>query len=189
MKARDNPYRVERLHELRFRFAEEDLPTLLERFQDRHHRGAIVGPHGSGKTTLVAELATALRASGWDVVEQRLNEANRSEHRQRISELCREITPEQILILDGAEQLGPLRWRRFRRESRRFGGLLITVHAPGRLPTIYECRPTVELLRRLTVELAGPAAPVDSDLLTLYQRHHGNLRDCLRELYDTFESA
>lgn len=185
MKARDNPYRVERLHQLRFRFTAGDLGTLLRRFRELNQRGAIVGPHGAGKTTLVAELARELRAAGGEVLELRLNEANRPEHRQLVADVSREMTTERILILDGAEQLGSLRWRSFLRESRHFGGLLITAHAAGRLPTLYECRPGLELLRSLTAELAGEAAPGKLDLRQLYQRHGGNLRDCLRELYDT----
>ncbi|MFO1093892.1 MAG: hypothetical protein U0992_11360 [Planctomycetaceae bacterium] len=69
--------------------------------------------------------------------------------------------------------------------SRRHAGLVITVHTPGRLPTLIDCRTTVALLESRVARLA----PDDVDrwrdqLPALFARCDGNIRDCLRELYD-----
>ncbi len=67
---------------------------------------------------------------------------------------------------------------RFR--TRRAGGLVITSHRPGLLPTLYECETSPELLAGIVEELAGEE--LDSE--EVLARHRGNIRDALRELYD-----
>ena len=47
------------------------------------------------------------------------------------------------------------------------------------------CRTDHELLRDLVSELAPAAAP-SLDLAHLFRRHDGNIRLCLRELYDVY---
>ena len=47
-----------------FRFPAADAATLVESLATAGWRGQIVGPHGSGKSTLVAALLAALAAAG-----------------------------------------------------------------------------------------------------------------------------
>jgi energy-coupling factor transporter ATP-binding protein EcfA2 len=178
---------VERVHQLEYHFAEGDLAALLHRFEQLRFRGAVVGPHGSGKTTLLAELAAALRDAGHHLIELRLNEENRPRSRELLIDCCRRAGPGTIFVLDGAEQLTFFQWRRFLRRSRQFRGLLITTHSAGRLPTLHLCRTSVALLERIVTELAPDDPPEPAELSRLYRRHRGNLRDCLRELYDRAE--
>lgn len=239
MKARDNPYRVERLHRVAYRFDDGDRASLLRRFKHWGYRGALVGPHGSGKTTLLAELTAALRDAGHHLVELRLTEENRSRSGELLATCCRTAGPRTIFVLDGAEQLGFLRWRWLLRRSREYRGLLITTHSTGRLqpllrtipfcnrdrcrtenangpPSVtrlkrtaseslsteaarrnisgplthgdlailHVCRTSVELLDHIVTDLDPDGHPGMEELSRLYQRHRGNLRDCLRELYD-----
>ena len=67
---------------------------------------------------------------------------------------------------------------RFR--TRRAGGLVITSHRPGLLPTLFECETSPELLAGIVGELAGSEVEAGE----LWARHRGNVRDALRELYD-----
>ena len=96
-----------------------------------------------------------------------------------------DLTPRDCLLLDGAEQLSPRSWRQVEQGSRAAGGLVITSHRAGLLPTLLECRTTPELLAGLIEELLEPEPdrprPTAEEL---YARHRGNLRDALRELYD-----
>ena len=77
----------------------------------------------------------------------------------------------------------------FRWRARRAGGVIITAHGSGRLPTLVVCATNAALLdriiRRLTPDVLA-AAPPAADLFT---RHRGNLRNALRELYDVYAAA
>jgi energy-coupling factor transporter ATP-binding protein EcfA2 len=187
MRARDNPFRVERLHELAFRFREGSMADLLDRLIAQQWRGAIVGPHGSGKTTLVEELVRFLQQRSIPTERLRITEADAGHQSELVAEWLSRASPDALLILDGAEQLPRRVWRDVWNRSQKFRGLLITCHQPGLLPTLYESRTDENLLRELVWTLAsGMSYPCFSDasLTALYQKHRGNIRDCLRELYD-----
>jgi hypothetical protein len=152
---------------------------LLDRLAALQWQAAIVGPHGHGKTTLLEDLAPRLEARGFRVRTISLREAHPRLDREDRSVL-RSLGPQGIVFLDGAEQLGWLSWRLVRFRTRRAGGLVITSHRPGLLPTLFECETSPELLGGIVSELAG----TDLNVEELYARHGGNVRDALRELYD-----
>ncbi|TVR53343.1 MAG: hypothetical protein EA425_03575 [Puniceicoccaceae bacterium] len=166
MKARDNPFRSECLEGLPFLWPEEVSPTVLtDRLRAAHGRGAIVGPHGNGKTTLCAEWSEYLRAQRWGVASYRL-----TREAPRLGRDFWKADPPRwdertVVMLDGAEQLPTWSWWRFRYAARRAGGLVTTLHRPGRLPTLLAVKTTTaqfeRLLRRLLDDdLSGlPAAP------------------------------
>lgn len=176
----DNPFAVQRVLEIRYRLppglAWEDL---LDRLAALRWRAAIVGPHGHGKTTLLENLAPRIAGRGFRVRTVSLREAHPRLDRSE-EELVRSLGPEDVLLLDGAEQLGWLSWRALRLRTRRAGGLVVTSHRPGLLPTLFECETSPELLASIVGELAG--GEVDAE--ELHARHRGNVRDALRELYD-----
>jgi hypothetical protein len=138
-----------------------------------------VGSHGHGKTTLLEDLAPRLQARGFRVRTISLREAHPRLDREERS-VIRSLGPQDVLLLDGAEQLGWLSWMSVRLRTRRAGGLVITSHRPGLLPTLFECETTPELLARIVSELSGAEVDVED----LHVRHSGNVRDALRELYD-----
>ncbi|HUG91194.1 MAG TPA: hypothetical protein VML55_10185 [Planctomycetaceae bacterium] len=173
---------------LRYRFeAGCGWSGLLDRLAGLGHRAAIVGPEGSGKTTLQEELARTLSDRGAAVRWLRLRRDSRRDGRRLIRELLAGLGPGDLVFVDGAEQLGALAWRRFVRRTAGCRGLVITTHRPGRLPTLIECRTTPGLLRRLVAELVpDESGRLDAALEDLFARHEGNLRLCLRELYDVW---
>jgi len=158
---------------------------LLARLAAFGHRAALVGPHGHGKTTLLEDLAARLEGRGFRLRAVTLHEGDRRLTTDQERNFLADLTPRDCLLLDGAEQLSPRSWRRLEQGSRAAGGLVVTSHRAGLLPTLLECRTTPELLAGLIQELLGPDAngsrPTAEDL---YARHRGNLRDALRELYD-----
>ena len=186
-RARDNPFRVSRVLTLRYRLDEASWQHLLERLAERDYRGALVGPKGSGKTTLLEDLEQRLEIRGWTIAPVRLSQ----ERRQPSAEEWRRIRtagPEHLVTVDGVEQLGWWPWRRVLRQSRGAGGLIVTSHAPGRLPTLRQHRTEPQLLHQLVAELVGPAqvAQRHPQLDQLFEHHGGNVRDCLRSLYDAW---
>jgi ABC-type cobalamin/Fe3+-siderophores transport system ATPase subunit len=178
LPARDNPFAVHRVLRERYRLEESGWRELLARLEARRWRGAIVGPHGAGKTTLLEDLAARLEAAGWSVRWVRLS----AEIRTFRSEALRGLSGREIVVVDGAEQLGWIRWMLLRWRVRRSGGLIVTTHRAGRLATVHRCETTPALLCQLAVSLGVMLAPAQA--VALHARHRGNIREALRELYD-----
>jgi hypothetical protein len=182
VRARDNPFAVQRVLAIRYRLSGVTWEELLARLAAFRFRAALVGPHGHGKTTLLEDLGERLADHGFRVRTATLHEGERRLGAQRHSALFRDPHPRDLLLVDGAEQLDRLAWWHLRRRSRAAAGLIVTSHHPGLLPTLHECRTTPELLAAIAGELGGEAAVPAA--VPLFARHRGNLRDALRELYD-----
>lgn len=104
---------------------------------------------------------------------------------QRI--LFHKLNSSDVILLDGAEQLGWLRWAIFRARTHRAGGLIITTHRAGRLPPLYTCRTSVRLLEELVNHLVPEANPVATlPIPRLFDRAGGNIREALRTCYDLY---
>ena len=177
LPARDNPFRSERLDALAYRYPPGlDRAALLARLAALGYRAAIVGPEGSGKTTLSRELerGLALRYRVWRVTQRR---------GQRLL-ACRlpRLRHDDFVILDGAEQLASASFWRLRWQTRAAGGLLVLSHRPGRLPILVATETSQALLDALVAELT-PAQACAPDSLA---RHGGNIRNALRALYDAY---
>ena len=187
MKARDNPFAVDRLHRLRFRLPESSWPQLLMQWDDMNHRGAIVGPEGRGKTTMLLELADVLRRRQWNVRLATLRRAQANAWRELPSDLLLNLDARDCILLDGGEQLGFFAWQRFLHRTKAAGGLVVTLHRAGRLPTWFHCATSVELLDDLVSELLGSLDDsVRSVNRHLFEKYGGNLRLALREWYDLY---
>ena len=185
MRARDNPFAVQRVHAIRYRLAGVTWEGLLERLAALGFRAALVGPHGHGKTTLLEDLGARLSGRGFRVRTVTLHEEDRQLDGARRKALFHDLSPSDVLLLDGAEQLGRLSWFEVRARTRAAGGLVVTSHHPGLLPTLHECRTTPGLLAEIVGELAGEGVETGE----LFSRHGGNVRDALRELYDLWSTG
>ena len=180
----DNPFASHRVEGLAFRFNGLGLSGLRQRLEEMGGRSAIVGPKGSGKTTLLEGLATTLPG---EPVKVRIEGGCRHPWRTVRAQLPRPVTPNNLILVDGAEQLGPIGWRLLLRATRPARSFVATLHRPGGLPTLIECRTDHALLCDLVEELTPVDAPaLIPGLEELFRRHGGNIRSCLRELYDVY---
>ena len=137
LRARYNPFAVQRVAILGHRLQGAGWDELLARFAALGWRGALVGPEGHGKSTLMAALAARLAEQGWRSRAMRLR---RGERRPAAAELGRFVAgagPRDLLLVDGAQELSPLAWRSLVRAARGAGAMLVTSHRPGRLPTLH----------------------------------------------------
>jgi hypothetical protein len=160
---------------------------LVARFEAAGGWGEVVGPHGSGKSTLVASLLPHLGA--WSVRRVRLSTSARA----LPADLWPLPGPRPLLVIDGFEQLGWLARRRVVRGCRRAGaGLLVTTHRSVGLPPLHHTDVTPEamawvLARLLPADAGGVLA--DFDAAARLRSHHGSLREVLFELYDRWEGC
>jgi hypothetical protein len=170
--------------------AGQDVATLLQGLQENGWWGEIVGPHGSGKSALLATLIPQIELAGQRTVLVELHDGQR-----RLSiDLNRDsrLRPPMVLIVDGYEQLS--RWQRFllKRHCRRRGlGLVVTTHASVGFPELYRTAPTPELAERIVGQLMAGSSPpcTASELAASFARHHGNVRETLFDLYDLYEQS
>lgn len=182
MKAHENPFRVQRILELRYRPQGESWNSLLERFDALGRRVCLLGEEGSGKTTLLEDLCPLLERRGYrPLLRLHAGEAPRPDW----SELSR-LGAKDILLLDGADLLPRVQWWRLRRLSHRWGGLIAASHRRRLLPVLLTCRTSAALLEMLIAQLLPeePRQRVGELARSLHARHRGNLREALRECYD-----
>lgn len=201
--ARLNPFRAERLEALGYRAPGFAWDPLLDQLaaEPRMFRGALVGPKGHGKTTLLEQAAERLRARGIRARHLRMD-------RDPADAPSNVLNPDdgELLLLDGTETWSAWRWWSFERRARGRCGLLVSRHRPTwGLPVVHRCRTSVALLRELVDELltgedcgarrdvgrpgTRPSVISDTALAELFHQHRGNLRACLGALYDAWASG
>jgi hypothetical protein len=184
--ARENPFRMQRIEALRYRLDDAGWQQLLTRFAAQRWRGVLVGPHGSGKTTLREEIEARLRATGWQVRILVIGEGQVFPW-STLHTLIADGDGHTLLSIDGLDRIGALSWWRLQRAARGLGGILATSHVVGRLPTLHRHHTSTALLRELVHELVGDCdelAKIDHRCDELFAHHRGNVRACLRHLYD-----
>jgi hypothetical protein len=168
--------------------------TSLCRQVAAHRRLQLLGPHGVGKSTLLAHFVQRLREQGWNVehvaiephglarvvapVEEETNEA---------ATAARHESQQRLLVIDGWQQLSA--WRRLRLSwsSRR---LLATTHADLGWQPLLQLQPDPELICTLSRHLQRNTERLvsDADARAAYERAAGNLREALFLLYDVYEA-
>ena len=189
--AAENPFSASRVRPGATPFIFDELPSLdrlLEQLRASKYWGQIVGPHGSGKSALLAALKAALESTGLEVL---YIELRAGQHRLPIN--LRKLagaTKISVIIVDGYEQLGWLArmWlKRFCR--RRKLGLLVSTHHPAGLSTLATLRPSLTLAQKIVAQLQQgyPELVLPADVAACFAATYGNLRETLFALYDIYE--
>jgi hypothetical protein len=152
-----------------------------------------VGPHGTGKSTLLATLLPELARAGRESLLVVLHDGQRTLSRtvwlalRRAGQEGRHL----MIVIDGYEQLSP--WSRFwiRRYGRRHGhGLLVTAHVDMGFPELYRTEVTPEIALRVVAYLTPESerAITPAEVASRLAVRDGDLRETLFDLYDLHES-
>jgi hypothetical protein len=166
------------------------VETLVERLRQTNWWGEVVGPHGSGKSALLATLMPAIERAGHPTLLVELHDGQRRLPPELLDNpnLCAPA----VLVIDGYEQLG--RWSRHRLSRlcrRRAIGLVVTTHQSVGLPEVYQTVATPELAAQIVAALVGDRKfSVSADEIACrFSLHRGDLRETLFDLYDLFEES
>ena len=190
MLARDNPFsthRVECILSFDPQLSGTSWVEIERRWMALGRRASLVAPHGAGKSTFMDAFQTRLEASGHSVLRLFLNqESNKLDKGQwRMLECCQQ----QIIMLDGEEQLSYLSQRRFYRLTQSCSGLLISRHKPTKLPQLLVLDPDMDLLVTCIERLAPEHLPqLHSMLSGWWSEHNGNIREILLRCYDSVQN-
>ena len=188
MRARDNPFRIERVHQVAYRLPGAEWDAVLDRLAALGGRCAVVGPRGHGKTTCLEELGRRLEASGRPVERLRLEPEAPPRVTSRAEDALAAVAPGTTLLLDGAGLLSRAWTERAWRALPPGAGLVVTAHEPGRWPVLVRCETSPELLTAVVDHLRPRPVAGEPDATTLWQRYAGDLRGALRELFDFYST-
>jgi GTPase SAR1 family protein len=150
--------------------------------------GAVVGPHGVGKSALITALAEWMEQHQISCLRVELHDGQRTLDQEIWNSL--EDRSEIVLMVDGFEQLST--WTRYqlRRLCRkRRLGLIGTAHSDVELPLLYAPEPNEDLAWKIVQLLLQRGEPLITreDVHESFARHQGNLREMLFDLYDLYE--
>ena len=178
--AHENPFRTSRLLALPVHWGDTPPEAILARWHAAGRRGALVGPHGTGKTTRLRALATLLAAEGWRVLWLQWHDDGTTTPADWRATL-RAADSHTVVCLDGSENLGPLRTYSLHRYARRAGGILATRHRRSLpLPTLAIYAPDPVLFAAHAALLAPSSA---SAARHAFASARGNAHEAFRHLY------
>lgn len=165
--------------------------------------GAIVGGHGTGKSTLLRELAGRLDrempGGAWVQLTQTDQSREKLSNIRTVSRCVRAMAPGGVLVIDGAEQLPNVvrRWVAIKCRRAKQVVLATSHHDLPGFSTLHRTKLSTALITELVSELLsdvnGEAAPaLRTHLLNHLQSVRlgdvRNLRDLWDELYEVAES-
>ena len=162
---------------------------LLDLLRNSDWQGEIIGPHGSGKSSLLVEFLPRIGDAGRNVVQFSLHQRDRTLPISKAD--VKGWNSQTQVVIDGYEQLSWWGKRRLQRWVKAHNaGLLITAHEPMGLPSLYSTQPTLPLARQIVAQLLGDTTTnplTDDDIAAAFATHGANLREMLFSLYDVYQ--
>ena len=172
---------------------------LLARIGACNYWGEIVGQHGTGKSTLLLQIGEHLKSCGQ---RARRFRASRRGWLATARQLSRHRESVDVVLLDEFDSLPWIGRRQVVSLLRRNrAGLILSSHRTHGLPTLLRTSTNTRLARHVVesllsqrehlqeAELKSTYRPPTEECLTaLLDKHDGNMREVLFDLYDQFEA-
>ncbi len=185
MKAHQNPFRSSSVEQIRYALDTEALNQLADSALSLGC-SCLLGPHGTGKTTLLEDLEPHLQKRGVSTHWLRLNMDSSPAQRKAALQSLHTLERGSYCLFDGAEVLS--RWQQFqlRRHLRRHGlGLIATLHRKSPFPILHHTQadwPLAEqLVRQLSKDHCSPALIEQAQVA--FRQSGGNVREVFRACY------
>lgn len=192
MKAHENPFAPDRVQR-RLPFDPLLIGTTWQDIEAQwtrlNKRAAIVGHHGSGKTTFLEAFSKRLAATHHveTLFFHRDERLLSSDQREQVLALAHQHSA--ILIVDGEGHLKISERRWLRTQSQNIAGYLVARHRRCRLPTLLKLESSPQLALQLLQRIHPPeAAQQEKQLPKLLRKKGGNLRELWLSLYDDYAS-
>jgi predicted AAA+ superfamily ATPase len=182
MKANENPFRSTVIAELRYRIDRKSLLTIAQKALDADKHCCILGPEGTGKTTLLEDLEQELIHMGHETEWIRLNnDSTKAERNEALDRMIVAADSLKVILLDGGEVLTAFHWWKIRRLRRCGMKVIATLHRSRGLMILHRTKPdwsvAMSLLRTLSnKELEDVAAEA-------FKESRGNMREVFRACY------
>lgn len=186
MKPSQNPFRSSALKQLRYCIDADELSALLSKIKDLNYRACIKGPHGTGKSTLLDDIAMGLKQAGHNINWHYIHRQMSSTEKNAVLSSIINNKGGAIHCLDGGEVLGFFSWNLLIQTSaRKKIPLLATTHYPCLLPVLFETKRDIELMLTLSRRLAADewSETLKQTVIEAYKRHRGNVREVFGDCY------
>ena len=155
MKANENPFRSSNVERVRYALDQATLNQLAETAL-AWRQCCLLGPHGTGKTTLLEDLEPLLQERGVSTNWIHLNlDSSKDERRSALTSVS-QLPAASVCLFDGAEVLSHWQQFRLRRIARQRGrGLIVTLHRKSPLPVLHQTQPDWQMAEQLVRQLAA----------------------------------
>lgn len=185
MKANENPFRSSNVERIRYSLEGPELQQLAASALQLRW-SCILGPHGTGKTTLLEDLEPLLTARDRPTHWLRLNRDSSPDDRNAAIHGLRSLSSGTVCLFDGAEVLNCWQQFQLRRITRRKHlALIATLHRKRRLAILHHTSPdwplTETLVRQLSHDHCSPELIEQAKLA--FQQSGGNVREVFRACY------
>lgn len=182
MKASENPFRSAEIAKLRYRITEPALQSMAAELIESERPCAIIGPQGTGKTTLLEDLAAQIKISGHPLAWHRLTHTSTKLERKAVLDRLFQSSANLIHMLDGGEVLSPFQWWQIRQRGRSGLRLITTLHRNRGLRILHETTPDWELTHEFVKDLYQDDH-LSQVAQSAFQSNQGNVREVFRACY------
>ncbi|MGH1441315.1 MAG: hypothetical protein ACRBBR_14460 [Cellvibrionaceae bacterium] len=186
MKPSQNPFRSSALRQLRYCIDADELSALLNKIKGLNYRACIKGPHGTGKSTLLEDIAKALKQAGHSIHWHYINRQMSNTEKKAVLSSIINSKGESIHFLDGGEALGFISWNwLIQTSARKQIPLLATTHYPCLLPVLFTTQRDINLMLTLSKQLAAGEwnDALKQTAIKAYNSHSGNVREVFGDCY------
>lgn len=176
--------------------AGEAIEELIERLGEKR-MVQIVGPHGSGKSTLVEMIRKSIECNSSKIVIP--SHRDKTDSLKEVELAIKNCSGDDLIVVDGIEQLKASRRNRIFAQCQKNNlMLLVTTHESVGIETLIRTETSFLLFKQMVNEMLqgqsdgsnltdGVRSITDAEIEKVFKEYAPNIREALFALYDIFE--